>query len=259
MAQETQNSPSSNSELAFDGITAFHPLPEETRDYLRSICSVHQLSMNDTLAHQGDEVHRVYFVKSGLLRMQKHLVDGRVQIVGLLPPEHLTGTIFPEKHVFAIEAAAPSKVLSFKAQQFRSAVSSTPELEQILFRAFQNEIDASYKWLLLLSHNKVRERLAGFFIMLFAGYQNIPQSVNNRQNPLSVMIPLSRTDLSNLLGVRTESLSRAFHALADDGIIEIIKHDHIKIVDINELLMEIGDPDFFMPSLGPDLEHKARK
>jgi CRP/FNR family transcriptional regulator len=149
-------------------------------------------------------------------------------------------------------------VISFEARQFRSAVSTTPELEQILFRAFQDEIDASLNWLVVLCHNKVRQRLAGLLIILLSKYHTQLKSLDNRQNTLSLTIPISRVDMSNLLGVRPESLSRAFHALEDDGLIEIIKHDHIKIVDVDGLMMEVGDPELFGSELEGDACSKAK-
>jgi CRP/FNR family transcriptional regulator len=76
-------------------------------------------------------------------------------------------------------------------------------------------------------------------------YSDIPNLVDERDETLSLRIPISRIDLSNILAVRPESLSRAFHALADDGLIDVIKHDHVRIVDIDGLSMEVGDPDFF--------------
>ena len=226
-------------------MSAFHPLPDQTRQHLRRICTVHHLSAGETLAHQGDAVRGVYFVRNGLLRMQKQLVDGRVQIVGLLATDHMIGTVFVEKHAFSIEAVAPTEVISFDAAQFRPLVGSTPDLEQILLRGFQDEIDASLNWLLLVSCNTVRARLAGFLLILMSRYRHIPNLMDERSETLSLRIPLSRTDLANLLGVRPESLSRAFHALADDGLIDIIKHDHVRIVDVEELSMEVGDPELF--------------
>lgn len=238
-------------------IAALHRLPEEIRKYLRKICSVHQLSANDRLAHQGDRVRHVHFVRDGLLRMQKHLVDGRIQIVGLLPRDHIVGTVFVENYAFAVEAVVPSEVISFEAQQFRSIISVSPQLEQLLFRSFQDEVDASLNWLMILSYPKVRQRLAGLLIILLSKYQIQLKLVDSRQNKFSLKIPLSRADISNLLGVRSESLSRAFHALADDGLIEIIKHDHIKIVDVDGLTMELGDPELFGSELEEHLGNKA--
>lgn len=236
---------------------AFRPLSDQTRQHLRRICTVRHLSTGETLAHQGDAVRGVYFVRNGLLRMQKQLVDGRVQIVGLLATDHMVGTVFVEKHAFSVEAAAPTEVISFDAAQFKPLVGSTPELEQILFNAFQDEVDAALNWLILLSHNKVRQRLAGLLIILLSKYQKPLKLVDSRQNTLSLNIPLSRVDISNLLGVRPESLSRAFHALEDDGLIEIIKHDLVKIVDVDGLMMEVGDPELFGSELEDHVGSKA--
>lgn len=245
MVQDNRSRSSGDAHCGLEKITAFHALPDQTRHHLRSICTVHQLQANEVLARQGDEVRYVYVVRSGFLRMQKHLSDGRIQIVGLLPSGHVVGTVFVEEHAFAVEAVAPSEVISFEARQFRSAISTSPELEQVMFRSFQDEIDASLNWLLLLTHAKVRQRLAGLLIILLSKYRNLPKLMNSRQDALSLKLPLSRTDISNLLGVRRESLSRAFHALADDGLIEIIRHDHIMIVDVEGLAMEVGDAELF--------------
>ena len=259
MVHDNQSDNNRHAHCGLERITEFRSLPEKTRQQLRSICAVHELAASDTLAHQGDEVRRVYFVRSGLLRMQKQLADGRIQIVGLLPKEHMVGTVFVEKHFFAVEAAAPTEVISFEARQFKSAVSTTPELEQILFRAFQDEVDATLNWLLLLSHTKVRPRLAGLLIILLSKYEKPLKLMDSRQNTLSLKIPISRVDMSNLLGVRPESLSRAFHALADDGLIEIMKHDHVRIVDVDGLMMEVGDPELFGPEPDVHVGGKASK
>jgi CRP/FNR family transcriptional regulator len=244
---------SSDAHCGLERITQFRSLPEETRRHLRNICTVHRLAAGDTLAREGDKVRRVYFVRRGLLRMQKHLADGRIQIVGLLPQEHMVGTVFVEEHVFAIEAAIASEVISFEARPFKSAVRTTPELEQILFRSFQDEVDSALSWLLVLSHTKVRQRLSGFFMTLLSNRHKSLNLKDYRQNTLSLKIPLSRADVSNLLGVRQESLSRAFHALADDGLIEIVRHNHVRIVDIDGLMMEVGDPELF----GSELDDRA--
>lgn len=245
MTEAVKSNANEKLHCGLERIRAFQPLPEETKNHLRSICAVHRLSASESLAHQGEEVCRVYFVREGLLRMQRQLFDGRIQIVGLLPREHMVGAVFFEKHAFAVEAAAPSEVISFEVRQFRSAISTTPELEQILFRSFQDEVDASLNWLLLVSCSKVRARLAGFLLILMSRYSDFPDLVDERGETLSLRIPISRNDLSNILAVRPESLSRAFHALADDGLIEIIKHDHVRILDIDGLSMEVGDHDLF--------------
>ena len=259
MARKDQSGTTSGRHCRLEHMPMFNLLSEETRQHLRSICTVHHLLPNDTLLYQGDEVRRVYFVTTGLLRLQKQLVDGRIQIVGLLPREHMVGTVFVEKHAFAVEAVVPSEVISFEARQFRSAISTSPELEQVVFRSFQDEVDASLNWLILLSHTKVRQRLAGLLIILLSKYQNPPKLADSRPKTLSIKIPLSRIDLSNLLGVRPESLSRAFHALADDGLIEIVKHDHVRIVDVDGLAIEVGDPELFGSETDDHAGRKASK
>jgi len=248
-----------NERCDLERMPLFQTLPEETRHRLKYICTIHDVSAGATLAHQGDDVRSVYFVRRGLLRMQKQLVDGRIQIVGLLAPGHMAGTVFVEKHAFAIEAASRSEVIAFHAKQFRLAVGCDRDLERILFRGFQDEVDASLNWLLLLSNSKVRGRLAGFLLILLARYNHLPNMVDERNETISLAIPISRIDLANLIGVRPESLSRAFHALADDGRIEIVKHDHVILCDIEGLSEEVGDSDLIDTVHGKFKGQKASK
>lgn len=240
-------------------VSAFHALPDQTRQLLRRICMVHHLSTGETIAHQGDPVQAVHYVKSGLLRMQKQLLDGRTHIVGLLAPDHVAGTVFQSRHSFAIEAATAAEVISFEAGQFRNIVSSTPQLEQLLLRSFLDEIDAARNWLMILASHTVRARLAGFILTLISRYRDIPKMIDARGDTLLLRIPLSRVDLSNLLGVRPESLSRAFHALADEGLIKIIAHDYVAITDVDGLLVEAGDPDLFVSETDDQVDRMSKK
>jgi CRP/FNR family transcriptional regulator len=65
-------------------------------------------------------------------------------------------------------------------------------------------------------------------------------SVNGQ---LTIQNPISRADLANLLGARPESISRAFHALADDGILKIIRPDLVAVSSIEDLAEEAGEPE----------------
>ena len=171
----------------------------------------------------------------------------------------MVGTIFVEKHAFSVEAVSPSEIISFDAAQFSPLLGSTPELEQILFRSFQDEIDAARNLLMILASPTVRKRLAGFILTLMSRFRDMPRMIDSRGDTLSLRIPISRIDLSNLLGVRPESLSRAFHALADDGLIEIIAHDYVTITDVDGLLIEVGDPDLFVSEPDDHAGSKAGK
>lgn len=161
----------------------------------------------------------------------------------------MAGTILNGRLSFSIEAASDAQVILFPKAKFNEVLIDSIELERMMFQVFQDEIDAARNWLLLISNPSVRARLSGFLLMLCPKYDNVTEVLDEGGLALHVYIPISRKDLSSLLGVRPESLSRAFRSLADEGIIEIITHDHVKVVSIDALHAEAGGDDFIPPKI----------
>lgn len=95
--------------------------------------------------------------------------------------------------------------------------------------------------MILLSYRKVSTRLAGFLLILstrFAGIDDVSQTGAAGRE---VKIPIGRSDLAQLLGARTESISRALHALASEGCIEVLGPDRVRIRDATALARTAGD------------------
>ncbi len=175
--------------------------------------------------------------------MQKTLLDGRQQIVGLLVEGDLFGHVIEGPMSFAIEAATQASICMFRRDPFEALLARSLELERFLLLNTLKELDRARDWIVILTNQKISARLAGFFVVLctrFVGVDHIFESGSGR---LQVNIPITRVDLAHLLGARVESISRAFSALAKAGIIEVKTPYQIEILDIMRLVEEAGDED----------------
>jgi CRP/FNR family transcriptional regulator len=217
-------------------------LPEITRAELNQMCQIRKLPAGHVVADVGDEASAIGFVSDGILRMQKTLPDGRQHLVGLLVSGDMFGRVFDGRMQFAIEAATDATLLTLRRAPFEALLARSPELDRLVLSQFLTEIDCSRDWMIILSTPRVRGRLAGFLLILCTRFRGAGNLLGSMNGDLTIQIPISRADLANFLGARPESVSRAFHALADDGILSILRPDLVAVASIEALAEEAGDP-----------------
>lgn len=226
----------------FETVPQLAELPENTRAELSQICQIRKLPAGHVVADAGDEAVTIGFVSDGILRMQKTLPDGRQHLVGLLVSGDMFGRVFDGRMQFAIEAATDATLLTLRRAPFEALLARSPELDRMVLTQFLTEIDCSRDWMIILSTPRVRGRLAGFLLILCTRFRSAGNLLGSMNGALTIQIPISRADLANFLGARPESVSRAFHALADDGILSILRPDLVAVTSIEALAEEAGDP-----------------
>ena len=225
-------------------------LSANVSDRLRGLCRLHSYTSNQTVMGAGEHAKSIGLVSEGILRMEKTLLDGRHHIVGLLVEGDIFGRVFDGPNEYAIEAATDAKVVYFPRAQFESLLAESPELERAVMLNLLHELDRARDWMLIVSSPKIRTRLAGFLMMLCTRFGDIDHILVASGERLRINIPINRSDLASLLGTRAESISRAFHALADEGLIAIQQPNQIDILDLQGLGDEAGED--FLES-GPSL------
>lgn len=216
-------------------------LPKETLNALEGIGRPLRLSAGKTLASEGERPQFIGCVVNGILRMQKTLQDGRQQILGLLVEGDMFGQILNGPLNYDIEVATDAEICAFKREPFEELLMHEPELDRVLMLNMLNELDRARDWMIILANPRVKGRLAGFILVLCTRFSELDDVLQARNGFLDVKIPISRADLAHLLGTRPESISRAFHGLADIGAISILSPDLIEIRNVDALIAESGE------------------
>lgn len=217
------------------GTPGFKALEPQTRTVLKDMARHRRYLRDEVIVHTGAAPNVVGCVVSGLLRMEKTLIDGQQQIVGLLGPGDLFGRLFDGPFPFAVEAAMDADLCLFPKRAFEDLVETSPDLERMLILAFLDETDSAREWLGLLANHRTVERVAGFLVFLCRRWIGPTEACAPGAGRLTVDIPISRHDMAMFLGTRTESVSRALHKLEDEGLIEIVTPYRIGIADIEAL------------------------
>lgn len=221
--------------------SAFAEVLPETRHALAGMCREKRYGPGRIVSHEGESTDFIGCIRSGILRMQKTLADGRQHIVGLLFAGDIFGRIFDGPGEFSIEAATEVVVCAFDRARFETLMQSAPDLERAVLLNLLNELDRARDWMLVLSNQKIADRLAGFFLLLASRHAGNGLILGNGPEGLEIRIPISRADLAHLLGTRPESVSRAFHFLEDEGDIRILDPARIVLRDLGALAMRAGE------------------
>lgn len=216
-------------------VPIFRALPEAVRAELAGMAQTRRFARNETIFPAHVPQDHVGCVTRGVLRLEKLLSDGQQQIIGILVASDMFGRMFDGPLGYAIEAATDAEVCLFRRGPFEALLERSPELEKLVILNILNEVDAALEWVGVLANRKVSARAASFLLMLCRRWAAQTGSLSLENGRIEVTVPLSRHDLALFLGTRPETLSRAFHSLAEDGLINIRSPYQFDIRDLDGL------------------------
>ncbi len=176
------------------------------------------LPENAVLMEEGEPASYVYNVNAGSIRLFKSLADGRRQIIGFAGPGHFLGLAAADHYVVSAETMEPVKLCRFTRATLRAACAQYPALERRLLDVTLAELDHSHDRMLLLGRKTAMERIASFLLLWAKRQANAPASTLPCPK---LMLPLSRMDLADYLGLTIETVSRCLSQLKRDGLIAI--------------------------------------
>lgn len=199
-------------------------------DALDAMAGDVRLEAGQMLAREGDARRYVFTVTSGALRRIRVLPDGRRLVAGFLMPGDFIGFSGASHYRHSIEAISDSVLCSIAQTDMRELCERHPGLEHELLERACIELDATRNNLMALARMTPLERLAGFLLDMAARRQR--QGVGGNQ----LVLPMTRTDIADYLGLTVETVSRSFTKLRQDGMIAASDPHRIELLDSARLL-----------------------
>src|SRR6185295_10185555 len=180
-------------------------------------------------------------VLSGVIKLCKTLSDGRQQIVALLFPGDFLGRPYRAAFPYTAETATDVQLCCYARGYFENFLQERAELKQALLERTLDSVDAARDWMLLLGRKNAREKVAALLLLIL---QRTSQPCPDcEQGPCRQLImPLTRTEMADYLGLRLETVSRQLKQLEAIGIIKRLDPRHISVRD-EEALAKAAGPD----------------
>lgn len=189
------------------------------------------IEAGQTLFYEGDEAANVYNLTHGTLRLSKLLPDGRRQIAGFVFPGDFLGITMEEEHAFTVEAVTRADLCRFPRARFDDFVEAHPHLERRLYALAAHELAAARQQLVLLGRKTAAERVASFLLML-AGRLDVEGGLTDDGE---ILLPMSRNDIADYLGLRIETVSRELSALKAARLIQLTGTHKVRLIARDQL------------------------
>lgn len=177
----------------------------------------------------GDRFHNLYVLREGAAKTWVTGEQGSLQILGFHLPGEILGldALMEERHLCTAEVLESSLVCEVPYDSLQHICARVPGLQRQFMRLISREAFNDHQHLIMMGSRQAMERLAIFL-----------HSFCQRQKRLGlsgecILLPMSRADLANYLGLVTETVSRLFTRLQDNGIIRVRRRS-----------VDILDPDY---------------
>lgn len=173
----------------------------------------------------------VWFIRSGILRLQRFAYDGRRHILSLFLPGEIVGFEEEFREGVSVETVTQSGLCRIDRRAFDTILNSNDELCTELFRQKQDQLDRLHWLTWSLGALSPDERFAAFLALStrFMPCEPLPDGT------MILSMQLPRADIADLLGTTVETICRINRKLSESGIIEIKDPSHFRILDLKQL------------------------
>jgi len=188
------------------------------------------LSKGEYLFRANDPFNAVYAVRSGAIKSMLLSENGDEQITGFYLPGEILGMdgLATNVHSNSVIALETSSVCEIPFQQLEELSVQLPSLQRHFLQLMSREISQEQKMITLLNKNKAESRIASLLLSISA------RNSSRNLSATSFILPMSRSDLGNFLGLTIETVSRTFASLQQKQLLQVNKKEII-ICDITAL------------------------
>ena len=170
-------------------------------------------SKGDFMFSQDQQSSSVYVLTEGVAKILSVTSDGREQIVGFANPNKLmVGLQSLSNDSYSESAVAETGITACKIRKraLLTSVTSKPEVALRLIDAINAQLAMSRAMIRAGEHCTAMAKIAAFLILLLPA---------NKQDDRRHVLPVSRTEIANILGLSEETVCRQMAKMRRRGIL----------------------------------------
>ncbi|MBI2312268.1 MAG: fumarate/nitrate reduction transcriptional regulator Fnr [Betaproteobacteria bacterium] len=189
-----------------------------------------QVKRGDHLYRAGMPFESLYAVRNGFFKTYVLYEDGREQVTGFQMMGEIMGldAISTDAHTCHAVALEDSDICEVPFEKLEDLSRKVPALQHHFHKMMSREIVRDQGLMLLLGSMTADERLATFLL-------NLSQRFGARgYSRTEFLLRMTREEIGNYLGLKLETVSRAFSRFQDEGLIEV-QNKAIQILDLEAL------------------------
>lgn len=185
---------------------------------------------DQVIAREGEPQAGFLAVSEGLLRLCRNHEDGERSILALVHPGEIVAHGLPGASWHAdLEGVTGGRLCFLDNHAFQGLRRLTPEIDDHLLAEARASLVKAHKQIDRLRQRTAESRLAAFLIELL----DDDDETGSEAGELS--IPMLRCEIADYLGLKTETVSRAFTRLAAKGVIALPQPSRVTVRDRDRL------------------------
>lgn len=167
---------------------------------------IHHVSKNKPLFRQHEPFDTLYIVRSGAVKTVLLDAGGCEQISGFYYPGDVFGLdgISTNRHATTAIAMGNTRVCAVEFARLETASTLIPSLQHHLFQLMAREVARNQSMMTLLSRKSADQKVAYLLLRYGQHLQRLGLDPHNS------VLPMSRRDMGNHLGLAVETVSRIF-------------------------------------------------
>lgn len=175
-----------------------------------------RVKKGETLFSAGAEFKSLFAIRSGFFKTCINASDGRDQITGFQAPGELLGLDGLDSEVHSVDAIAleDSEACILPYTDLERIARDFPPLQHQLHRVMSREIVREHGVMLLLGSMRAEQRVAAFLLNISERYKRLGYSASE------FILRMTRQEIGSYLGLKLETVSRAFSRFQEQGLIE---------------------------------------
>jgi CRP/FNR family transcriptional regulator len=190
----------------------------------------YEIKKGEMLFREGDEINGIYFVQSGVVKLEMNADKQRPFILKLIGPSQTMGHRFLSYtglQPYTATAIEDSRVCFIELGFFKSLMQKNENLQEELRKIFLKEIRSTEIKLLQIAQQTVREKVAGIMVHLAETY-------NYKQLGMGIKVHIDRQEMADLAGTTKEQVSRILADFDQEQLIRF-RAKHFKFMAVDKL------------------------
>ncbi len=184
------------------------------------------LKRGELLFRNGDRFESLYAVRTGFFKTRVSAEDGHDQVTGFQMAGELLGLdgISTERHSCDAVALEDSQVCQIPYSRLEELTHEVTDLQRQFHKVMSREIVRDHGVMLLLGSMRAEARLSAFLL-------NLTQRLQARGfSGTSLVLRMTREEIGSYLGLKLETVSRAFSRFQEEGFLEVRQRE-ISVLD----------------------------
>lgn len=204
-------------------------VPQDVFQRISCCMTPHRFPPRHRIFLEGNPGRAVAAVRRGLVKLSRQGTGGRVQVLGVVGVGAFLGheALVDRPYRTTAETLADAEICMASRSEILQQIREFPDVALGVAGFLCQRIDSLETLVLHLGTLPALQRVAGHLLTLARA---LPAPPRPAEVPLTLLLPLSRQEIADALGMARETLSRQLTRLSDDGLIQV-DGGRIRILD----------------------------